>query len=223
MGNDFIPMFFNGCCGNVTQVDYKRGFIDTYEECERIGNRLGVASLQAFEHSSEVVGSDIVVSREMVPLKRMTITEEQINWAKQVMEKVKKEGMPPFQPDGIPDAQFALQWMEMYKSQNSSDSLEVMVVRIGDLAFAGLPGEMFSEFGMDIKARSPIKNTIVMGLTNDARKYFPTKASFTQGPSGFTPMISGYETTPGSTLYDAGAGEKLSESAINQLQSIKNK
>lgn len=221
LGSDFIPLFFNGCCGNVTQVDYKRGFIDTFEECQRIGYMLGVGSFFAFENSVKVEGSDIVVSREMVPLKRMTITEQQYNWATQVMEKVKKQGMPPFQPDGIPDAQFAKLWLDMYQVQNTIDSLEVMTIRIGNLAFVGMPGEMFSEIGMDIKSRSPFKNTIVMGLTNDARKYFPSKVSFTQGSGGFTPMVSGYETTPGSTLYDAGAGEKLAESAINQLLMLK--
>ena len=59
-----------------------------------------------------------------------------------------------------------------------------------------------------------------MGLTNDARAYFPTKEAFTQGPEGFTPMITGYETTPGTTRYEIGAGEKLAESAISQLKNI---
>lgn len=219
-GKSFIPLFFNGCCGNVTQVNYKTGFISTYEECERIGNTLGSVALKAIEKKEAVKGNKIVVSNEMVPLKRMTITEEQYSWSKQIMEEVKKNGMPPLQADGIPDAQFASQWIEMYKTQNVTDSLEVMVVRVGDFAFVGLPGEMFCEFGMDIKAQSPFKNTIVMGLTNDNRKYFPTEVSFTQGPKGFTPMITGYETTPGSTLYDKGAGEKLSKSAIKQLKDI---
>ena len=87
---------------------------------------------------------------------------------------------------------------------------------------SGLPGEMFNEFGKDIKAKSPCKNTIVTGLTNDERAYFPTAVSFTQGPKGFTPYITGYETTPGSTFYETGSGEKLAESAINQLNRLFN-
>ena len=110
--------------------------------------------------------------------------------------------MPPAQADGIPN------------------SLEVMVTRIGGVAFVGLPGEVFCEFGMEIKKASPFENTLVMGLTNDNRDYFPTKISFTQGPEGFTPMITGYETTPGSTLYEPGSGEKLAESAIRQLEKL---
>jgi hypothetical protein len=219
-GKEFIPLFFNGCCGNVTQVDYRVGFIDTYQECQRIGYILGVSALEAIKNQ-EVVSSDLIaVSKEMVPIKRITIANEQLEWAKAVMKKVEKEGMPPIQADGMPDAYYAKEWLEMYKNQNVIDSLEVMVVRIGDVAFVGLPGEIFCEFGMDIKARSPFKNTIVMGLTNDYKAYFPTKVSYTQGPKGFTPMITGYETTPGTSLYEIGAGEKLTESAINQLKKM---
>lgn len=219
-GNDFIPLFFNGCCGNVTQVDYRAGFIDTFQECQRIGYILGVAAMEAIKNQETVKSDIIAVSKEMVPLKRITISEEQLNWAKAVMKKVEREGMPPLQADGIPDAQYAKDWIEMHKSQDVVDNVEVMVIRVGDIAFVGLPGEIFCEFGMDIKAASPCKNTIVIGLANDARKYFPTKDSFSQGPAGFTPMITGYETTPGTTFYEIGAGEKLAASAINQLRSI---
>jgi len=33
-------------------------------------------------------------------------------------------------------------------------------------------------------------------------------------------MITGYETTPGTTRYEIGAGEKLAQSAISQLKNI---
>jgi neutral ceramidase len=219
-GDNYMSLFFNGCCGNVTQVDYRVGFIDTYQECQRIGYMLGVAAMEAM-HNEEVVSSDkITVSKEMVPVKRITITDEQYEWAQAVMKRVEKEGMPPIQADGIPDEQYAKDWIEMRKAQDIVDSLEVMVIRLGDIAFVGLPGEIFNEFGIDIKAKSPFKNTVVISLANDNRAYFPTKVSFTQGLKGFKPMITGYETTPGTTLYEIGAGEKLAESAINQLNNI---
>jgi len=219
-GDDFIPIFLNGCCGNVTQVNYKLGFIDTYAECQRMGYLLGLDALSTMK-DEEVTGGNIVeVTREMVPIKRMTITDEQLQWAEALKKKIDKEGMPPLQQDGIPDASYALRWIEMRKNQNIIDSLEVMVIRMGDIAFVGLPGEIFAEFGMDIKSNSPFKNTIVMGLANDSRAYFPTRDAFTQGPEGFTPMITGYETTPGTTLYEIGAGEKLADSAIKQLKGI---
>ena len=219
-GKDYLPLFFNGCCGNVTQVDYRIGFPDTYQECQRIGYILGVSALEAIRNEKPVSSDIVKVSREMVPLKRLSITDKQFAWAQEILKKVEKEGMPPLQADGIPDAQYAKDWIEMRKTQDIIDSLEVMVVRIGDAAFVGLPGEMFTEFGMYIKEKSPCRNTMVMGLTNDEKGYFPTKVSFTQGLKGFTPMITGYETTPGTTKYEIGSGEKLAESAVNQLKAM---
>jgi hypothetical protein len=219
-GKDYMPLFFNGCCGNVTQVDYRVGFPDTYQECQRIGYILGVSALEAIGNEQPLSGDVISVSSEMVPLKRLSISDEQLAWAQAIMKKVEKEGMPPLQADGIPDAQYAKDWIQMRHDQETVDSLEVMVVRIGDVAFVGMPGEMFTEFGMDIKSKSPCRNTLVMGLTNDEKGYFPTKVSFTQGPKGFTPMITGYETTPGTTKYEIGSGEKLAESALKQLEQL---
>ncbi len=219
-GKDFKSIFCNGCCGNVTQVDYRIGFPSTFQECQRIGYILAVSALEAMKNATPVATDRIAVSKEMVPLSRIDISDEQLEWAKKLMIKVEKEGMPPIQADGMPDAYYAKEWIEMRKNQDITDSVEVMVVRIGDIAFAGLPGEIFNEFGKDIKAKSPCRNTIVTGLTNDERAYFPTKVSFTQGPAGFTPYITGYETTPGSTLYEIGSGEKLAQSAVDQLNRL---
>ena len=219
-GKDYISLFCNGCCGNVTQVDYRIGFPSTFQECQRIGYILGVSAMEAMQNSTPLQGDIVAASREMVPLDRIDISDERLEWAKKLMKIVEKEGMPPIQADGMPDAYYAKSWIEMREKQDIIDSAEVMVIRIGDLAFVGLPGEIFNEFGIDIKEKSPCLNTIITGNTNDKRAYFPTKVSFTQGPEGFTPYITGYETTPGSTLYEIGSGEKLAESAIEQLNRI---
>jgi hypothetical protein len=218
-GEGFIPMFFNGPCGNVTQVDYRRGFVDTFEECQRIGYMLGATALEAVRNGSGATGDGrIGVAHEWVPLKRIQISGEQLAWAEGMVAQIEKYGMPPIQKDGIPFEQYAKDWMELAKTQGQVDSVEVMAVRIGKLALVGLPGELFSEFGMQIKQHSPFKNTLVMGLANDNRKYFPTLESFSQGPAGFMPGVSGYETTPGTTLYEPGSGEKLAEAALRLLE-----
>ena len=48
--------------------------------------------------SARPVSTDIIaVSREMVPLNRINISDEQLAWAEKIMKKVEKEGMPPIQ------------------------------------------------------------------------------------------------------------------------------
>ena len=215
-------MFFNGACGNVTQVDYRRGFIDTFEECQRIGYMLGTTAIEAVRNSSDATGDGrICIAREWVPVKHIQITGEQLAWAKGMVAQIEKYGMPPIQKDGIPLEQYAKDWIELAKTQEQVDSVEVMAVRIGELAMVGFPGELFCEFGMQVKQQSPFKNTLVMGLANDNRKYFPTLESFSQGPDGFMPGVSGYETTPGTTLFEPGSGEKLVETALILLRSLK--
>ncbi|HEA21133.1 hypothetical protein LCGC14_1033540 [marine sediment metagenome] len=220
-GNDFGVQFLNAPSGNVTQVDYEVGFIDTFQECQRIGYLLGVATLQAMNDSMSATGDgSVAVSVEKVPLKTIHITDEQKAWAEKIMKRVEKEGMPELQPDGIPDELYAKRWLNLYKQKDNIDELEVMALRIGDVSIVGMPGEMFNEFGIYIKENSPSKNTLVVGLANGSYHYFPTEISFGQGPEGFEPMITGYETTPGTTDYEKGAGEKLAASAVAQLKNL---
>lgn len=43
----------------------------------------------------------------------------------------------------------------------------VQVVRIGDVAIVGVPGECFTALGVEIKRRSPFRYTYVAELSND--------------------------------------------------------
>ncbi len=115
------------------------------------------------------------------------------------------------QVDGLPDAFFADLRLQMHAVQDEPDRVEVMAIRVGDAAVVGLPGEVFCEFGLDLKRRSPAGHTLVLGLSNDAIGYLPTRESFPQG---------GYEVTVGSTVYEPGAGERLADAAVGQLQRL---
>ena len=57
----------------------------------------------------------------------------------------------------------------------------VHVLRLGDLAIAGIPGEPFSRLGMAIKSKSPAGLTICAGYTNDYVGYLSDTESFAEG------------------------------------------
>jgi hypothetical protein len=208
-GNGLIPIFFNGCCGNVNHVDYTdrtqgRGF----QMAQRVGYLLGVAAFEAGHRAVPVEASCITLSRESVRLKRLKISEEQRQWAEGILRKGQAARG---QVDGLPDEHYALMWTEMRRKQGEDDFAEVCALRIGDLGIVTLPGEMFCEFGLQIKEQSPAKHTLIIELANDAMGYFPTREAFGQG---------GYEPTPGTTLYECTAGEELTASAIRQLHTL---
>ena len=72
----------------------------------------------------------------------------------------------------------------MLSLENGPDFFEMPVsaVSIGDsLAFAGVPGEPFTEIGRSVKSASPFAITFFSCLTNGSCGYFPVKSAYAEG------------------------------------------
>jgi len=208
---DHINAFFNGCCGNINHIDYSDPFQGRgFKMCQEIGYTLAVTAWEAKKSAQPLMGNTVGVSREMVRLKRTKVSEEQKSWSLKVLAESEKNPSAGL-VDGLPDEFYARAFLDLYEKQYADDEAEVMVIRIGELAVVGLPGEMFTEFGVDIKRRSKARHTIVIGLANDCIGYLPTRISFSEG---------GYEPSPGCTKYEEGAGEELVESALRQIERL---
>ena len=53
--------------------------------------------------------------------------------------------------------------------------------RLGDVAFVGVPGELFARLGLAIRRRSPFRHTHVLGLVNGEIGYIPDRAAYALG------------------------------------------
>jgi neutral ceramidase len=60
-------------------------------------------------------------------------------------------------------------------------SAPLQVIRIGDIAIVGIPGEAFNEIGSRIKMASPAPFTLCCGYTNGALGYLPTTEEYPFG------------------------------------------
>jgi len=88
---------------------------------------------------------------------------------------------------------------------------EVQALAIGDdLAIVGLPGEIFADLGLDLRARSPFPYTLVLGLANEAIGYVPSRHAYAEG---------GYEPT--SSRLQPGGGERLVAEALALLTGMR--
>ena len=55
-----------------------------------------------------------------------------------------------------------------------SIAAELNVLLLNDqVALVGMPGEVFVEFQLDLKSRSPLADTLLVGYTNGYHAYFP--------------------------------------------------
>jgi hypothetical protein len=104
------------------------------------------------------------------------------------------------------------EWQRRVAARDLIESVEVQVMVLGGLALVGLPGEIFTEFGLRIKTQSPFPETIVAELANGWHGYIPTQEAFQHG---------GYETRLGYTSrLIPEAGDMMTETALRLLQSI---
>ncbi len=145
-------------------------------------------------------------------MKRLPVDEKTYRWALEACKRL-ESGSASVELHGLAEELSASTWVEMYERQHVEDCVEVMAIRIGELAIVGFPGEMFSDYQRRLKAASPARQTLCIELANDAIGYLPTPEAFAAG---------GYEATPGATLYQKEAGELLTASALKQLQNLFN-
>ncbi len=85
------------------------------------------------------------------------------------------------------------------------------VVVNGDLAFAGVSGELFSDLSNQIKAQSPVANTLVFGYCNGHCMYIPTESAVGEGGYGADPTVA---------WVPVGTGEKIAAQAAADLKEL---
>ena len=85
---------------------------------------------------------------------------------------------------------------------------ELQVVRIGDLAVAASPGELFTEWGLAIKGASPAPHTFVTELANGWVGYLMSPGSFREG---------GYESGLGTWTQTSEEGARIVAEGLGSL------
>ena len=59
--------------------------------------------------------------------------------------------------------------------------LELQAIRVNDIVVAGMNVETFFETGLEIRARSPLPDTFVLGYTNGSMAYLPRADDHPEG------------------------------------------
>ncbi len=107
----------------------------------------------------------------------------------------------------------ALRVIMRYELQQTDPTLTapIHVIRIGDVAIATNPFELYLDYGMQIKARSKAVQTLTVQLANGYFRYLPTERSVAGGA---------YGAIPESNEADPEAGSKLVERTLELIESL---
>jgi neutral ceramidase len=206
-GPEMVTLFGQGCSGNINHINVNsKTYLSGYAMPLQNGTILAGEVIKAYTRMVPFEISNISVKREVVKLAPAEFSPDDVPKAR---ETIATQG----KPNAAPFIQIvnAHKIVELNEKKGALVEAEIQVFALGNnFAVVSLPGEVFTELGMYIKARSPFPNTIIVELTNGSIGYIPDRKAFIEG---------NYE--PVSSRCAPGCGEILVEKALSLLNELK--
>ena len=188
-------VFLQGSCGDVNSV-YAHNW-----ETARCGQMLAGATLISVGQSELIDGNatlDCYQKTVQLPVVQHD-TEDLMRHRDDMRLLVKAAPDHPFSEmlQKSSDEIYATAIARLEQSVSLTRACSVRIIRLGDVAIVAHPFKLFAEVALDIKRRSPFRQTFLVGLANDYLGYLTTSAllqsnlHFTDLPSyalGHTPL-----------------------------------
>ncbi len=207
-GPEMVTMFTIGTAGDINHLNVKWGHPQKgHGEAARIGTILAAEVFKTFEHLEPVAAGPLAARSEIVKLPLPEVGPGDVEKAREVMER--RKGDTSNQPTFLETVN-AYKVLDVVAREGKPLEAEVQVISLGqEIAWVGLPGEIFVEIGLAIKRASPFKYTIVAELANGSIGYIPTSRAYPEG---------NYEVV--SARCAEGSGEMLVDTALRLLREL---
>jgi hypothetical protein len=202
-GPDLLTIFTIGTAGNINHIDTssaepQKGHV----EGERIGAILTGDILKAWRHLEPIDPGTLHVASTTVPLPLAHYSPTEVERARQIVAAYGKPNASPFL-----EQVNAFKVLELEERHGQPIQAEVQVITLGEqLAWVGMPGEIFVEHGKALKIASPFPRTVIAELANGSIGYVPDRQAYPQGA---------YEVV--SSRVAPGGGEMMVEAAAKML------
>lgn len=205
-GTNHVTLVGNGTCGNLNHLDVTwRWPQGTPREPHRIATILGAAVFQGYKDLKPVPAGPLRAESDLVELVLPAVTADEIQEARQTIAATKDDHGANFMK--LVRAHRAL---DIADREGRPFRVEVQAIALGrEVAWVGLPGEVFVELGLAIKKGSRFAQTFVVELANENIGYIPDRRSYAEG---------NYE--PESARCPAGSGELLADAAVRLLTKL---
>jgi hypothetical protein len=215
LGDEAVCLFTVGACGDINHIDVTRR---TQRSAEQIGTILAGEVLKVRELIETVDALRVDGRLASVTAEVRRPSAEDVARALDVLAAAARieaaaaagrDGSAAEAPPKAADLFFARQTVLLHERNEREAELEVQVIAIGPAAIVGLPCELFTEYGLEIKRASPFPCTMISTFAGGVNGYVPTQRAFAQG---------GYETRLTSrTRLTPAAGRGMVTAALELL------
>jgi len=207
----FVGIMSNGTSGDINNINWRgpdnreKG---AYAQIRRVANDAALEVQRALEKAQWRDDITLRVATRELTLATRKPSAEDVEKAKALVAD-----RPPLALKTLPEI-YAREQILLSKYPGTI-TMPLTAFRIGDLAVAGWPNEVFAESGLLMKRESPVKPLFVISLANGWYGYLPME---NQHPLG------GYETWRSRTSYlENGAEPKIRKALLEVLAQLATK
>jgi neutral ceramidase len=205
----FVGAMFNGTSGDVNNINFgamplKRG---PGEQIRIVAEDVAKSALDAYEKLEFKTDITLAAATKEIDLGVRKPTPDEVIRAKQVLSEAKN-------PDNLAQARevYARESLKLLEYPDTV-KLNLQAIRIGKIAVTAIPCETFTEIGLELKAKSPIKPLFTISLANGYSGYLPTPTQHDLG---------GYETWRARSSYlEKEASTKIISTLMELLEKVK--
>ena len=205
--NAFLAMLTNGTSGDVNNINFRqaRPPMEPFDQVRHVANEVANVSEKALgkvKFSNDVI---LKTARKEIEVGVRKPSAEDVAKAKEILAAAAGKPLQSL-------AQIYARETVLLAEYPDTVKLWVQAVRIGSLGIVAIPCEVFTEIGLELKAKSPLQPTFTIELANGYNGYLPTPRQHEWG---------GYETWRARSSYlEKDASTKIVATALELLTSI---
>lgn len=204
----FVGMLANGPCGDVNNINTgapgeKRA---AFEKIRIVANDVAQEVMRVRKTITHHDWVELKAAAGELELKMRHPSSEAVARAKEILARPATAS-----PIHAREVTYADRTMAATKWP-ATLSVPLQAFRIGELGVTAIPFEVFTEIGLELKARSPFKHHFTIELANGGYGYLPTPEQHELG---------GYETWLGTNRVEAEASRKIVAKLLELLAQVK--
>jgi hypothetical protein len=206
---DFVGILSNGTSGDVNNVNFAGpapGPRKPGEQARFVADVVARAAHAAYEKIRHRADLTLAAAEREIELTVRKPDAADLARARDILEKAKDKKVLTTLPEI-----YARETVLLDKYPDTV-KLKLQALRVGELGIAAIPCEVFTEIGLEIKRKSPLKPTFTIELANGYNGYLPTPAQHALG---------GYETWRARSSYlEVGASPKITATVLELLNDV---
>jgi hypothetical protein len=205
---EFVGIMCNGTSGDVNNMNFRKPRSDSrpYAQIRVVANAVAAEVKRVCDTLEYHDWVPLRIEQTEIKVGVRHPTDADIDRAQKILAKFDNK-----KPKGSYEI-YARETL-LVKDYPAEVPLIIQAIRIGDLAIAAIPCEVFAQIGLDIKAKSPFKPTFTISLANGWNGYLPTPEQH---------QFGGYETWRSRASYlETNASTKIFDTVIEELSKLK--